>query len=99
IRSAPQMAEYEAAADRIASAAHRHVLDWGCGRGQLTHMLRDRGVHVTSLDWDPGAGGVVRRPLPAYPELEMTATSDPVRLPFDDDSFDAVLSMGVLEHV
>jgi SAM-dependent methyltransferase len=99
LRSAPQMAEYEAAANRIAVAEHQRVLDWGCGLGQLTHMLRDRGLDVTAMDYDPDVDGVVTRGLPAFPELEMLATSEPIRLPFADGSFDAVLSMGVLEHV
>ncbi len=93
------MAEYRAAADRVASGRHQRVLDWGCGRGQLTHLLNERGVRVDSLDYDPDADGVEVRPLERYPGLEADFTNDPVTLPFEDDTFDAVLSMGVLEHV
>jgi SAM-dependent methyltransferase len=97
--SAPQMAEYRAAADRIAAAGHREVLDWGCGYGQLTALLRDRGVSVTPMDYDPSLDGIEARRLEHYPDVEATYTSDPVHLPYDDARFDAVLSMGVLEHV
>jgi 2-polyprenyl-3-methyl-5-hydroxy-6-metoxy-1,4-benzoquinol methylase len=53
LESAPQMAEYRAAADRIAAAGHLEVLDWCCGYGQLSAMLRERGVRVTAMDYDP----------------------------------------------
>jgi cyclopropane fatty-acyl-phospholipid synthase-like methyltransferase len=99
LHSAPQMAEYRAAADRLAAASHRHVLDWGCGRGQMTDLLRERGVRVASMDYDPAANGVETRPLERYAGLEALFTNDPVTLPYPDDTFDAVLSMGVLEHV
>jgi 2-polyprenyl-3-methyl-5-hydroxy-6-metoxy-1,4-benzoquinol methylase len=99
LESAPQMAEYAAAADRIAAAGHAEVLDWGCGYGQLTVMLRERGVSVASMDYDPTVDGTVTRPLERYPAVEATFTNDPVHLPYDDGRFDAVLSMGVLEHV
>lgn len=97
--SAPQMLEYRAAADRIARAGHVEVLDWGCGFGQLSALLRDRGVRVTAIDHDPAAPGTEVRPLARFPAIEATYTADPVRLPFPDARFDAVLSMGVLEHV
>lgn len=99
LHSAPQMAEYRAAAARVARAGHRHVLDWGCGRGQMTHLLHRLGMRVESLDYDPSANGVAIRPLERYEGLQATFTSDPVHLPYADSTFDAVLSMGVLEHV
>ena len=97
--SAPQMLEYEAAADRIAAGAARRLLDWGCGWGQMTSLLIERGLDVTAFDFDAAAAGVEVRPLPRFPGLEATMSSDPIALPFPDDTFEAVLSMGVLEHV
>jgi SAM-dependent methyltransferase len=41
----------------------------------------------------------VVRELPRFPHLSAYIGSDPVRLPYADASFDAVLSCGVLEHV
>lgn len=99
LRSRPQLAEYEAAADRIAAAGHRRVLDWGCGFGHMTRLLRERGLVVDAIDWDPSVDGVVTRMLPGPEGIEAQATSDPVALPYADAAFDAVLSMGVLEHV
>ena len=99
IRSAPQMAEYVAAADRMAAGRHTKVLDWGCGYGQMSTLLRERGMELQAIDYDPTVDGVTERPLPAFPALPMLATSASVALPYEDATFDAVLSMGVLEHV
>lgn len=99
LRSAPQLAEYRAAADLIARDAHTDVLDWGCGYGHMTRLLRERGMTVASIDWDPDVEGVVTRSLPGANDIEAQATSDPVHLPYATGAFDAVLSMGVLEHV
>lgn len=99
IHAAPQMLEYRAAVDRIASDGHQRILDWGCGLGQLTRLLTDRGLGVTSFDYAAGVDGVQERALELYPGLTATVSSDPRLLPFPDNAFDAVLSMGVLEHV
>jgi SAM-dependent methyltransferase len=99
LRAPAQHAEYFAVANRIAADGHSEVLDWGCGYGQMTRLLIDRGLRVTSIDYDPGEPEPVSRPLERFPGLEAIRTGDPVRLPFANESFDAVLSMGVLEHV
>jgi len=99
IRSGPQMREYHSIARRIIRDGPRHVLDWGCGHGQIMDMLHRAGIRTTGLDYHPDAptDGLVQ--LPHFPHLSAYITSDPVKLPFPTGSFDAVLSCGVLEHV
>lgn len=93
------MLEYEAAADRIAADAPRTVLDWGCGLGQMTRLLTDRGITVTAFDYRVDADGIRQRDLSRFPGLTAMVSDDPLVIPFPDNTFDAVLSMGVLEHV
>jgi ubiquinone/menaquinone biosynthesis C-methylase UbiE len=99
IRSGPQMREYEAIADRIAATRPGRLLDWGCGHGQVSQLLRGRGVEVTSFDYVADAAPGERRRLEHYPEIEAFVSGEPVALPFAEDSFETVLSCGVLEHV
>jgi SAM-dependent methyltransferase len=72
------------------------VLDWGCGYGQVSWLLQQRGVPVVSCDVD-------ERPLRQLVEplnrLEIRHVSDPPRLPYASGTFGIVLSVGVLEHV
>jgi ubiquinone/menaquinone biosynthesis C-methylase UbiE len=92
------MREYQAIAQRIAADRPGHVLDWGCGRGQMTWLLRQQGIRVTAYDYRPSLDWPQRKPL-EFEGVEADLSADPVRVPYADDSFDAVLSCGVLEHV
>ncbi len=61
-------------------------------------MLQQAGLNVTSFDYREDGPDAVQA-LPRYPHVRAYLSSDPRGLPYDDGSFDAVLSCGVLEHV
>jgi SAM-dependent methyltransferase len=80
-----------AAADRA-----RSLLDAGCGEGEGLARLGDRLPDRTvAVDADPDAVALTGRRLPAIE----TACHSIDSLPFEDDSFDLVLCLEVLEHV
>ena len=74
------------------------LLDWGCGLGQMTWLLRRRGFDVVPFE----IGSTIDEHLPDMPltrDLDVVRAEHPTQLPFPSGSFDAVLSCGVLEHV
>lgn len=72
------------------------VLDWGCGYGQVSWLLQQRGIPVVSCDVEPRP---VRNLIDPLNRIEITYLEDSLRLPYASGTFGAVLSVGVLEHV
>lgn len=77
-------------------------LDWGCGKGHVSYLLRKAGARVESCDIaeakDDSTFGQAT-PLIRRFDLPVTPLGHPVELPYGDGSHDVVLSFGVLEHV
>lgn len=72
------------------------VLDWGCGNGHVSYGLDRLGHRVTGYAFEDFG---LRPHLGDGYRFVQTDGRDPSGIPFDDASFDAVLSVGVLEHV
>jgi SAM-dependent methyltransferase len=72
------------------------VLDWGCGNGHFSYQLLRLGHHVTGFSFEDFP---LRRHLQGSYRFVQGDASEPERLPFDAAAFDAVVSVGVLEHV
>ena len=72
------------------------VLDWGSGNGHVSYGLWRRGYRVSGFSFEDFG---VRRHLDASYEFRQGNEDDPSGLPFEDNHFDGVMSVGVLEHV
>lgn len=89
---------YVRVADLVQRYAKEPILDWGCGHGQVSWLLRNRGLQVESCDLGISTGG---RHVPELkPVLDhVTVLTHEYQLPYAAESFGTVLSVGVLEHV
>lgn len=78
--------------EALAPLPDEHVLDLAAGTGTSSQPFRDRGAEVVPCDFSVGMLRVGKRNLPHLP---FTA-GDGTRLPFADDTFDAVtISFGL----
>jgi SAM-dependent methyltransferase len=73
-----------------------NVLDWGCGNGHFSFFLVHQGCRTTGYSFEPYPEILKREPSFTF---QSGSSSDAVHLPFSDSSFEAVFSIGVLEHV
>jgi len=77
---------------------NRRCLEVGCGRGSLSAYFADAGWGCTLLDLSPSA---IERAQEAFDKEGLSAKfdiGDCLNLPYPDNSFDLVFSIGLLEH-
>ncbi len=77
------------------------VLDWGCGDGHFSFFLLNQGLNVTAYSFDE-IGAISSLFSQRFKNkfcFTRCESKDPTTLPFKEESFDVIFSVGVLEHV
>lgn len=81
--------------DELALGDGDRVLEVGSGTGALTSQMSDCGYRVTGLDLSQA---MIRRANKNHPYLDFRL-GDATSLPYDDDTFDAVVAASVVNVV
>jgi ubiquinone/menaquinone biosynthesis C-methylase UbiE len=83
----------------FASFAGKQVLDVGCGNGYVLAQYARHGAMVHGVDLTPTAVRLCRQRFELAGLRGEFEEADAEHLPFAEDTFDCVCSMGVLHHV
>ena len=85
--------------DRHMDWAERKVLDLGCAGGFMAEALTERGASVTGIDPAEEAIAAARQRSEKMGRDIRYDTGVGEALPYEDEAFDAVVCVDVLEHV
>jgi SAM-dependent methyltransferase len=80
-------------------ATGSNVLDWGCGNGAYTYFLLQSGMKATAYSIEDNLKIAAELKVRWPSHFTYVVNQDPRTLPFAPNTFDAVFSNGVLEHV
>jgi ubiquinone/menaquinone biosynthesis C-methylase UbiE len=89
------LARYVFAAKNLESF-HLKVLDLACGTGYGSKYLSDHGHHVTGLDVNHEAIAYANK---HYGKQVSFLVGDCLKIPFPDQTFDAVCAFEIIEHL
>lgn len=80
---------------RLGSASRLRMLDYGCGKGELSKVAADLGFAPVGIEQDPEARRKIESEslFPVYSDLESLVRKDP------GSQFDLVLLWTVIEHL
>lgn len=83
---------------RLAPAPGLHILDAGCGRGEVLLACAKAGATIAGIDYSEAAVGLTRETLKDYPDADLRV-GDVTALPWDDNTFDRIQFSDVIEHL
>jgi SAM-dependent methyltransferase len=95
-----RISRFQDAIEQVCSSP-ADLLDFGCGTGNIARALATAGYQVAACDASPEMLGRARHPSVAMltPVLWYEVSTDVPDLPFDDQSFDAIVASSVLEYL
>ena len=79
----------------VAHCPRGEGLDVGCGTGVLAERLANAGYEMVGVDPSAGMLQILEARTPLVRPVHASGTS----LPFDDDSFDLVVTVAVMHHI
>ena len=94
----PIHTELPAIVQRFKSHGVRRVLDHGCGSGRHTVYLAQHGFEVFGLDIAPTGLSATIQKLAAEGLTGHTSLADILQMPYEDEFFDAIISIRVIHH-
>jgi ubiquinone/menaquinone biosynthesis C-methylase UbiE len=78
----------------------KRLLELGCGRGTSSiYQAVTNGLEVVPTDYSEGAVAIANRNMGKYGVPGKAVQADIFNLPFPSESFDVVISLGVMEHI
>ncbi len=98
LREANESVAYSASLHEYADFRGRDVLDVGSGNGYVLSRYATAGARVRGVDLTEKATGLCRRRFELAGLAGEFLVASAESLPFPDESFDCVCSMGVLHH-
>lgn len=70
------------------------ILDAGCGMGHWVWFLNQKGFRASGLDYSQQLVGILKKQMPQYSWIQGAIQA----IPFENNSFEGVISWGVIEH-
>ena len=98
LRKAETTSEVELWAYEPDTVQGKRLLDIGCGNGYVTCLYAEAGADVVAVDITDRAVELTRARLALNGLDAEVKQADAETLPFEDESFDVVVSFGVLHH-
>jgi SAM-dependent methyltransferase len=98
LREANESVEFSAKLHEYTEFAGKKVLDVGCGNGYVLANYARAGADVSGIDLTEAAITLTRQRFSLAGLTGDFRTANAEALPFPDETFDCVCSMGVLHH-
>jgi len=98
LREANESLEFSYRLHEYTAFSGKKVLDVGCGNGYVLSKFAKEGAETFGIDITPTAVDLSKRRFEYLGLTGSFAVANAEELPFEDDTFDCVCSMGVLHH-